>query len=157
MKKILILMLIICPHLLWGQTISLQEYNDRCTRNDEIIKDVSTIEELRNYFRNEMGEGEEVLVVTDELNRIATYKTIPAPNKVRLYGYVFEYDGIKIMHKTIDYIGEARKFIIILRDNAYPNDVIVEENKYGSIYKVDKYRTFYNGTVGCFFLYWDIR
>ena len=125
MKKILILMLIICPHLMWGQTISLQEYNDRCARNDEVIKDVSTIEELFDYFNYGLGNNEKVLVVTDEINKIATYKTINRPNKARLYGFVFEYKNGTITHNTLNPEKDRERFMVLLRDNAYPNDVIV--------------------------------
>lgn len=125
MKKILILMLIICPHLMWGQTISLQEYNDRCSRNDEAIKDVSTIEELFDYFNYGLGNNEKVLVVTDEINKIATYKTINRPNKARLYGFVFEYKSGTITHNTLNPEKDIERFMLLLRDNAFPNDIIV--------------------------------
>ena len=114
-----------------GQTaaISLEEYNDRCTRNEEIIKDVSTIEELFDYFYG-LGNDEEVLVVTDEINKIATYKTINRPNKARLYGFVFKYKGGIISHRTIDPIKDMERFIIMLRDQTCPNEAIIFEDKY---------------------------
>ena len=129
-----------------GQTtvITLEEYNNRCTRNEEIIKDVSTIEELLDYFRYGLGNDEEVLVVTDETNKIATYKTINRPNKARLYGFVFEYKGGIISHRTIDPIKDMERFIIMLRDQTCPNEAIIFEDKYDCFkYSVNGYEVIY--------------
>ena len=100
-----------------GQTaaISLEEYNNRCTRKEETIKDVSTIEELFDYFNCGLDNDKKVLVVTDEINKIATYKTINRPNKARLYGFVFEYNYGVISHRTIDPIKDMERFIIMIR------------------------------------------
>ena len=128
-----------------GQTaaISLEEYNNRCTRNEEIIKDVSTIEELFDYFYG-LGNDEKVLVVTDEINKIATYKTINKPNKARLYGFVFEYKGSSISHRTIDPIKDMERFIIMLRDQTCPNKAIIFEDKdYCFTYSVNGYEVVY--------------
>ena len=125
-----------------GQTtaISLEEYNNRCTRNDEAIKDVSTIEELFYYFNYGLGNDEKVLVVTDEINKIATYKTINRPNKARLYGFVFEYKGGVISHRTIDTIKDMERFIIMLRDQTCPNEAIIFDDKdYCSKYSIKGY------------------
>ena len=131
MKKIIFIVFMCLSLVANGQTaaISLEEYNDRCTRNEEIIKDVSTIEELFDYFYG-LGNDEEVLVVTDEINKIATYKTINRPNKARLYGFVFKYKGGIISHRTIDPIKDMERFIIMLRDQTCPNEAIIFEDKY---------------------------
>ena len=128
-----------------GQTtaITLEEYNDRCTRNEETIKDVSTIEELFDYFKYGLGNDEKVLVVTDEINKIATYKTINRPNKARLYGFVFE-NGGGIRHRTIDPIKDMERFIIMLRDQTCPNEAIIFEDKdYCFTYSVNGYEVVY--------------
>ena len=117
MKKIIFMVFMCLSLVANGQTtaITLEEYNNRCTRNDEAIKDVSTIEELFYYFIYGLGNDEKVLVVTDEINKIATYKTINRPNKARLYGFIFEYKGGLISHSTIDPIKDMERLIIILR------------------------------------------
>ena len=132
MKKIIFMVFMCLSLVANGQTtaITLEEYNNRCTRNDEAIKDVSTIEELLDYFKYGLGNDEKVLVVTDEINKIATYKTINRPNKARLYGFVFEYKGGLIEHRTIDPIKDMERFIIILRDQTCPNETIIFEDKY---------------------------
>ena len=145
MKKIIFIVFMCLSLVANGQTaaISLEEYNDRCTRNEEIIKDVSTIEELFDYFYG-LGNDEEVLVVTDEINKIATYKTINRPNKARLYGFVFKYKGGIISHRTIDPIKDMERFIIMLRDQTCPNEAIIFEDKYYCFkYSVNGYEVVY--------------
>lgn len=142
MKKIIFIAFMCLSLVANGQTtaISLEEYNNRCTRNDEAIKDVSTIEELFYYFNYGLGNDEKVLVVTDEINKIATYKTINRPNKVRLYGFVFEYKGGVISHRTIDTVKDMERFIIMLRDQTCPNEAIIFEDKdYYLKYSVNGY------------------
>ena len=144
MKKIIFMAFMCLSLVANGQTtaITLEEYNNRCTRNDESIKDVSTIEELFDYFYG-LGNDEKVLVVTDEINKIATYKTINRPNKARLYGFVFEY-GSGIRHRTIDPIKDMERFIIMLRDQTYPNEAIIFEDKdYCFTYSVNGYEVVY--------------
>ena len=146
MKKIIFIVFMCLSLVANGQTaaISLEEYNDRCTRNEEIIKDVSTIEELFDYFYYGLGNDEKVLVVTDEINKIATYKTINRPNKARLYGFVFEYKGSGISHRTIDPIKDMERFIIMLRDQTCPNEAIIFEDKdYCFTYSVNGYEVVY--------------
>ena len=146
MKKIIFIVFMCLSLVANGQTaaISLEEYNNRCTRNKEIIKDVSTIEELFDYFYYGLGNDEEVLVVTDEINKIATYKTINRPNKARLYGFVFEYKGGVISHRTIDPIKDMERFIIMLRDQTCPNKAIIFEDKdYCFKYSVNGYEVVY--------------
>ena len=141
MKKIIFIVFMCLSLVANGQTtaITLEEYNDRCTRNEETIKDVSTIEELFDYFYG-LGNDEKVLVVTDEINKIATYKTINRPNKARLYGFVFEYKGGLISHRTIDPIKDMERFIIMLRDQTCPNKTIIFEDKdYCFKYSVNGY------------------
>lgn len=142
MKKIIFIVFMCLSLVANGQTtaISLEEYNNRCTRNDEAIKDVSTIEELFFYFNYGLGNDEKVLVVTDEINKIATYKTINRPNKARLYGFVFEYNYGVISHRTIDTIKDMERFIIMLRDQTCPNEAIIFEDKdYCFKYSVNGY------------------
>ena len=136
-----------------GQTaaISLEEYNNRCTRNDESIKDVSTIEELFDYFYG-LGNDEKVLVVKDEINKIAKYKTINRTNKARLYGFVFEYKGGVISHRTIDPIKDMERFIIMLRDQTCPNEAIIFEDKcYCFKYSVNGYEVVYWDSTSKYF------
>ena len=123
MKKIIFIVFMCLSLVANGQTaaISLEEYNNRCTRNDE-----------------------KVLVVTDEINKIATYKTINRPNKARLYGFVFEYKGSGISHRTIDPIKDMERFIIMLRDQTCPNEAIIFEDKdYCFTYSVNGYEVVY--------------
>lgn len=145
MKKIIFIVFMCLSLVANGQTaaISLEEYNNRCTRNDEAIKDVSTIEELFDYLYG-LGNDEKVLVVTDEINKIATYKTINRPNKARLYGFVFEYKGGFISHRAIDPIKDMERFIIMLRDQTCPNETIIFEDKDSCFkYSVNGYVVFY--------------
>lgn len=129
MKKIIFMVFMCLSLVASGQTtaISLQEYNDRCSRNEETIIDVSTIEELFDYF-NYGQKKEKVSVVTDEVNNIITYLTIPAPNKVRLYGFVFEYGKGSVIHRTKDPIGDMKWFMVRLRNKTCPNDTIIYDN-----------------------------
>lgn len=146
MKKIIFMAFMCLSLIANGQTtaITLEEYNNRCTRNDEAIKDVSTIEELFDYFNYGLGNDEKVLVVTDEINKIATYKTINRPNKARLYGLIFEYKDGGIRHRTIDPIKDMERFIIILRDQTCPNEAIIFEDKYYCFkYSVNGYEVVY--------------
>ena len=156
MKKIIFIVFMCLSLVANGQTaaISLEEYNNRCTRNDEAIKDVSTIEELFDYFYG-LGNDEKVLVITDEINKIATYKTINRPNKARLYGFVFEYEGGEIRHRTIDPIKDIEKFIIMLRDQTCPNEAIIFEDKYYYFkYSIKDYEVVYwNGSSKYFNLF----
>ena len=152
MKKIIFIVFMCLSLVANGQTaaISLEEYNNRCTRNDESIKDVSTIEELFDYFYG-LGNDEEVLVVTDEINKIATYKTINRPNKARLYGFVFEYNS-SISHRTIDPIKDMERFIIMLRDQTRPNEAIIFEDKdYCFKYSVNGYEVGYWDSTSKYF------
>ena len=146
MKKIIFIVFMCLSLVANGQTaaITLEEYNDRCTRNEETIKDVSTIEELFDYFYYGLGNDKKVLVVTDEINKIATYKTINRPNKARLYGFVFEYNCGVISHRTIDPIKDMERFIIMLRDQTCPNKAIIFEDKcYCFKYSVNGYEVVY--------------
>lgn len=146
MKKIIFMAFMCLSLAANGQTtaISLEEYNNRCTRNDEVIKDVSTIEELFDYLIYGSGNDEKVLVVTDETNKIATYKTINRPNKARLYGFVFEYKGGGMSHRTIDPIKDMERFIIMLRDQTCPNEAIIFEDKdYCFKYSIKGYEVVY--------------
>ena len=146
MKKIIFMAFMCLSLVANGQTkaITLEEYNNRSTLNEETIKDVSTIEELFDYFYYGLGNDEKVLVVTDEINKIATYKTINRPNKARLYEFVFEYKGGLIEHRTIDPIKDMERFIIMLRDQTCPNEAIIFEDKVDCFkYSVNGYEVIY--------------
>jgi hypothetical protein len=108
-----------------GQTtaITLEEYNNKCTHNKETIIDVSTIEEL--FWGNNHKKGEVVLVMLDKVHNIAEYRTIPPPNKIRLYGFVFE--GLSC--HTNDVYGDTEKFAILLRNKLYPKETIIKKNE----------------------------
>ena len=124
-----------------GQTtaITLEEYNNKCTDNKETIIDVSTIEELF-WYNNHKKKSEEVLVVLDKVHNIAAYKTIPPPNKVRLYGFVFE--GLSCY--TNDVYGDAEKFSILLRNKLYPKETIIKKNECEmTSYIIGEYSVYY--------------